>query len=303
MTSENALPEQNPTPEPPPPSQQAEVEELRQQVADVEDRTLKTYVFDKDECKKTAKHQTAMRLDEKGFREYIGADVDIDVNDPSQFSKAHYNPTNYYMGTVQSAIAACRGKDQSFSLHSNWKPIILLPHSQEIGLNGSDAELKMFAGIKLKHRNTKATTLRLIPIDAGIVNIGSALNKFQSMESVLWKLACWTSMGRYPHDIDYRKPVYLKNWPNFTRLLVTPHALRIAALLVQNPRTMGNIAETLDIKPQYVFTFISAAHAIGLSGQGRRVSDSLVEALTKKRSINDMLPLNSIVKKMRDIAN
>lgn len=259
---------------------------------------LKTFVSDYDERKKTAKHQTAMRLDEKGFYGYIGAFEDLDVNDPKQFPKAFYDPNDYYQGTVQSAFALCQAKSKMYLLESDWRPITLLPRTRELWLDARDNELKDFAGIKLKHKKM-ASKLELKPVDPNKTNLGGALYNFQSMDGFLWKLACWTSMGRYPKDIDYTKPVYLQNWPNFTRLLITPHALRIAALLIQGPRTMPSIAQTLNIKPQYVFVFISAAHAVGLAGQSRRASDALVEELTKQRSFSDVFLLGRIMSKLR----
>jgi hypothetical protein len=81
------------------------------------------------------------------------------------------------------------------------------------------------------------------------------------MNSFIWKLACWTSKGRYPQALNLTEPVYLKQWPNFTRLLITPHAMRIAALLTTGPRSVLEIIHGLKIKPQYVFIFISAAYA------------------------------------------
>jgi hypothetical protein len=280
---------------------QIEIVELKQE--SVEDNALKTIVFDTDESKKNAMHQTAMHLNDKGFHDYLGSIEDVDVNDPNQFSKAHYNPSDYYQGVVQSAIAACRGKNQVFLLPSNWRALFLFPSSQEVWLDGSYAELNVYAGIKLKHRNTKVKKLLIIPVDPDVPNISGALNQCQSMEAFLWQLACWTSMGRYPNELDYRKPVYLKHWPNFTRLLVTPHALRIAALLVHTPKTMAVIAKELNIKPQYVFVFVSATYALGLLGQCRRLTDNLVETLTKKRNIEDVLLLNKIKKKLHTYKN
>ena len=183
--------------------------------------------------------------------------LDVDVNNPKEFKKAHYDATNYYQGIVQSAIASCRGKNQIFSLASNWKKIVLFPGNQEIWVDGNDTELKLLAGVKLVHRKAKSEEgLRLDVVDPRSINFANVLSQFQNLEAFIWKLACWTSMGRYPKAIDHTKPVYLKNWPNFTRLLVTPHALRIAALLVEQPRTMPEIAQKLNIKPQYVFIFI-----------------------------------------------
>jgi hypothetical protein len=244
---------------------------------------LKTFVSDDDEKKKTSKHQTAMRLDEKGFFSYIGSLEDVDVNDPKQFPKAFYDPDDYYQGTIQSAFALCQAKSKIYLLESDWQPVTLLPRTRELWLDAGDQELKHFAGMKLKHKKM-ASKLELKLVDPNKANLGGALYNFQSMDAFLWKLACWTSMGRYPKGFDYTKPVYIKNWPNFTRLLITPHALRITALLIQGPRTMVNIAQTLRIKPQYVFVFISAAYAVGLAGQSKRAADMLIEELTKQRS-------------------
>jgi hypothetical protein len=118
------------------------------------------------------------------------------------------------------------------------------------------------------------------------------------MDAFLWKLACWASKGRYPKSIDINQPVYLKSWPNFTRLLVTPHALRISALLIQSPRTLTNVAQVLNIKPQYVFVFISAACALGLAGQVRREVDMLVQAPEIKPNKNKGL-LSRILSTLR----
>jgi hypothetical protein len=250
---------------------------------------LKTFVSsDYDEIKKTSKHQSAMQLDEKGFFSYIGSLEDVDVNDPRQFAQAFYDPDDYYQGTVQAAFALCQAKSKIYLLESDWQPITLLPRTRELWLDAGDQELKHFAGMKLKHKKM-ASKLELKLVDPNKANLGGALYNFQSMDAFLWKLACWTSMGRYPKGFDYTKPVYLKNWPNFTRLLITPHALRITALLTQGPRTMINIAQTLQIKPQYVFVFISAAYAVGLAGQSRRAADMLIEELTKQRSFSEEL--------------
>jgi len=83
-------------------------------------------------------------------------------------------------------------------------------------------------------------------------------------------LAIWTSKGRYPEQIDPEKPIVLKHWPNFTRLVITPHALRITALLMQQPQSMLDVARTLNIGAQYVFVFISGCQALNLVAQIER---------------------------------
>ncbi|MEC4750552.1 hypothetical protein [Methylomicrobium sp. Wu6] len=262
----------------------------------VEPQPLKTYVLDQSERKKTSKHQTAMRFDEKGFQAYIGSLPDIDVNDPAQFAQASYDPKDYFQGYIQSAFMVCRAKGQILQLQSGWKPIMIFPHTHEVWLDADDPQLRAFAGIKLNPNS--ASKMSISPANAQTMGLGGSLDKFQSMDAFLWKLACWTSKGRYPHMIDYTQPVYLKNWPNFTRLLITPHALRIAALMMQGPRTLTNIAQVLNIKPQYVFVFASAAHSLGLMGQVKREADNLVQPPEVKPSKGQGL-LSRIMNKLR----
>ncbi|MGJ0514136.1 MAG: hypothetical protein ACR65O_00120 [Methylomicrobium sp.] len=270
--------------------------EAEEEEPESETQLLKTYVIDQDEGKKTSKHQTAMRFDEKGFQAYIGSLSDIDVNDPAQFANASYDPKDYFQGYIQSAFMVCRAKGQIMQLQSGWKPIMIFPHTHEIWLDADDPQLRAFAGIKLNP--SSASKMAISPVNAQTMGLGGSLDKFQSMDAFLWKLACWTSKGRYPHLIDYSQPVYLKSWPNFTRLLITPHALRIAALLIQGPRTLTNVARVLDIKPQYVFVFASAAYALGLMGQAKREADNLVQQPEVKSGKGQGL-LSRIMNKLR----
>jgi hypothetical protein len=270
----------------PEPAPEVIVEEPEQQADEPEQPALKTYVINL-EGNKTSKHQLSMCLDENNsnkyngldeidFYEYLGTIDKIDPNDPKQFKDASYNPKDYFQGYFQFALESCRAKNQPIMLQSDWCPIALLPFTEEVWLDAGDSELKSFAEIRLKHKSI-ATEIYASPIDPKTMTMDGAVDKFQNMDAFSWKLASWTSKGRYPQDIDYRLPIYLSHWPNFTRLLITPHALRIAALLNQGPRTMGNIAELLNIEPQHVFVFISAAYAIGIAGQARRMADNLVQ--------------------------
>ncbi len=239
-----------------------------------EQTNLKSFVRNTNEQQKTAKHQAAMQLNEKGFNAFIGNVAGIDVNDPKQYAVANYNPKEYFQGHVESAFKISREQGEIMQLNSGWSPVIIFPQNNEIWLDADDKQLRAFSGLVIA--NTLDGKISTTPLTFESSSVSRALDKFHSMDAFLWKVACWASKGRYPITIDFTHPVYLKHWPNFTRLLITPHSLRIAALLIRGPRTLANIAEVLNIKPQYVFVFISAAYALGLAGQARRESDALV---------------------------
>jgi hypothetical protein len=227
---------------------------------------LKHYTADVSDRNKTSKHKTAMQMDEKGFAAYMGLMASLDITHPAQLKQASYNPRDYFQGYVQSALKVASARAQILQLNSGWKPLLIFPHNHEIWLNADDKQLRAFAGIIINKSGYSHKNMSVTPLDPNSV-ANCDLDKFQSMDALVWKLACWTSKGRYPQQINIDFPVSLKHWPNFTRLLITPHAMRIAALLADKPRTPTNIAVTLRIKPEYVFIFISAAFAIGLLNQ------------------------------------
>lgn len=101
--------------------------------------------------------------------------------------------------------------------------------------------------------------------------------KPESVTATLWRMALWTYRGRLPQQTDVQSRMYLAQWPNFTRLLPLPNALRIAALWTEQPMPMTFTAEALRIPQRNVFAFYSAAYTIGLSGQARRSSDRLFQ--------------------------
>ncbi len=138
------------------------------------------------------------------------------------------------------------------------KPITLLPQSSEVITCMTDDELKTLCSVKLD----KAVNIRpFTPLKSGDTDLNA--NK-QSMESFIWKIAIWTSNGRVPIGTQVKAPTSLKQWPNFTRLMMTPDALRISSLWNDMPHPPLLVAKVLKVPVQHVFSFYTAAHAIGL---------------------------------------
>jgi hypothetical protein len=255
---------------------------------------LKTIAVDNDERAKSSKHQAAMHMDEQGFSAFIGMVPNIDYSNPDQLLTISYNAKLHFQGIVQSAYKFAFEKVRAINLVSGWKPLLIFPENREIWLDAEDRMLRAFTNIKI---DAQAVNISAIDERTHAIVKGQP-DKFQDMNAFLWKLAIWTSKGRYPQELDINKPVYLKRWPEFTRWLITPHALRITALLLQSPRTMMNTAQVLNINPRYVFVFISAAHAVGLVGQAQRESDAVIEQPTHKPNERKSL-MSRIISKLR----
>lgn len=265
--------------------------------ADTQDKQaapIKTIVVDNDERAKSSKHQAAMHMDEQGFSAVIGMVPNIDYSDPDQLLTISYNAKLHFQGIVQSAYKFAFEKVQAINLGSSWKSLLILPENREIWLDADDKMLRSFANIKI---NAKDVNISAID-ERTQAAINGRPDKFQDMNAFLWKLAIWTSKGRYPQELDITKPVYLKRWPEFTRWLITPHALRITALLLESPRTMMSTAQVLNVNPRYVFVFISAAHAVGLVGQEQCEPDVRIEQPMPKPNERKSL-MSRIISRLR----
>lgn len=235
---------------------------------------LQNKLIDLEEQRKKTKYGSARSITESDFNDFIDFSPDADFNDINARYHAIYDIKNHYQGYVQYTYQSAMAKMQILQLNSSlWKSLVILPHSREIWIDADDSLLKQMAG----------TWLDMDSMNVSSVDAETALNladveKIQDFSSFLWKLALWTSKGRYPKTIAVDSPVYLKQWPDFTRYIVTPHALRISGLLIgRGPETMITIAELLAIELRYVYIFISASHALGLAAQAKRQVDSLIQ--------------------------
>ncbi len=93
-----------------------------------------------------------------------------------------------------------------------------------------------------------------------------------SLEALHWKLAIWTARGRVPEGTDLDQAVRLIHWPNFTRLMVLPAFMRIAAFWSKAPQSLFATASSLSLGQRYVFSFYSACCALNLACVERRHS-------------------------------
>ncbi len=243
-----------------------------------------------------SKQKTDKQFNEKLFSNFIGMMPEIDIDDPDQISRAAFSPKDYFFCYVYNAIKTAHQKGLILEINAGWKPLIVFPHSQEIWLDATDHQLRAFANLKINsspENRISFTTVNIKDLPGNKQD-----EKFQSEQSLLWKLALWTSKGHYPSNIDPEKPIILKHWPNLTRLVVTPHALRICALLIKQPQSMLDVAKTLNIGPQYVFAFITACSALNLIAQVDKPPARKQSATKKNNSL-----LSKILSKLRTQTN
>ncbi|MCU7845206.1 MAG: hypothetical protein KZQ93_15360 [Candidatus Thiodiazotropha sp. (ex Monitilora ramsayi)] len=202
-------------------------------------------------------------------KHFVGTAQDIDSNNPAQWEKIFYNPDHYLLGHLQQALNLAVKHNRNVAVEGPWPKIHLMAETHTVRVYSEERHLRPFCTIP---DSTLEASLRLFD------EVKSQASTFQEypVYAFFWKLALWASRGRLPEGTNLTQPIYLRRWPNFTRLVVTPHAIAIAATWTEQPRSLVDTAAALGIPQRYVFAFYSATKAVQLAGETRRAVDTLL---------------------------
>lgn len=202
--------------------------------------------------------------EDAAMRALCGEAPDIDLEDQAQVEAARFSADHHLPSWVHAALEESRRAATVMDLVLGGRVLMSVDAATRRARThvGDDHVQPLCA--------RPWPALRLLPC---VARQGDVV---QPLEGLLWKLAVWTYRGRLPSDAPVRDRVYLRHWPNLTRLLAVPDAPRIAALLAQQPMQLGRVAEALRIPQRHVFAFYAAAAAIGLAGVARRQADHLL---------------------------
>jgi len=191
-----------------------------------------------------------------------------------------YNPQDFLQGELQTLVETSREKEISVKLNVTSSDaeheIFLMTDLNRVVHRLSTTQLAQLCGtpaflLELTARRLGHKASLALEIEAHQKKLGEPLQSF------LWRVARYTSYGRLPLGTDITSSAYLAHWPNFTRLPANDNAMRIAALLVEKPRPLPLVAKVLNIPLREVFSFYSAAHALGMAGISQRDIDRTLQ--------------------------
>jgi len=214
---------------------------------------------------------------------YVGEQADADINDPEQRSKIYYSPGLLLQEIIEIACEKSRQSERIVQLNIHNHDFYFDYSAQKVYTNASTAVIRPLCVIhyegnmsyKVKHLRFRNELYTTLVQNRKKFKKKSLERQIWSMDSFKWIITLWCSRGRVPEGIDVTQPVYLRQWPNLTRLRSIPYAVQIASLLYEQPRSLIDTAKQLGIEQRYVFAFFSACKSIGLSDVSRRDVDKL----------------------------
>ncbi|MFM2065108.1 MAG: hypothetical protein RLZZ584_17 [Pseudomonadota bacterium] len=88
--------------------------------------------------------------------------------------------------------------------------------------------------------------------------------KLLRLDQLLWRGGMLTGAGRLPAGVDVTRTIYLKHWPNFTRIERTPHSVRMAALWATRGASIIETAKLVGVPQRQVIAFYNGMAALDL---------------------------------------
>ncbi|MFO1436406.1 MAG: hypothetical protein U1F34_08715 [Gammaproteobacteria bacterium] len=233
---------------------------------------------------------------EKDSRDLVGMDDDVDVNNIEQMRRRFFDPEGTIVDWARRATMRSESMGRPVIVNIQQRDLVL------VDFTGKTAQTLISEEI-LKANCTRrftANQVSLRELDPAQAQSNVISGTFISLEALQWKLALWTYQGRLPAGTPVGERVYLRRWPNFTRLLMIPDAMRIAALLVDQPLALPRVAEALAIPQRHVFAFYGAALTAGLASQAKREADKLVASPVVRKHVEHGF-INRVVDRLKQL--
>lgn len=188
-------------------------------------------------------------------------DIDDSVYlDPSRRAEVQYNPAEYLQGLLQKAHDDGSRLGVPILIDDLGQRILVLPATRQVH---SEVHPRILRSLCMLPTMSGRGNLRVLNRDekAEFEPNDPHLHDYSQF---LWTATVLAARGRIPAEIDPEAPFRFRRWPNFTRLIVPPYAMQVAALWSRSPVSLMQTARMLKIPHRYVFTTFSGCHALGL---------------------------------------
>ncbi len=202
---------------------------------------------------------------------YVGSNQDTSMDD----DQCHFlHPERYLYHYLINAIAEARKQKCSIVINTTEGDIFFNQKSQTFSHIIEEKHMMAMHSTPI-FSNTKLTQTHQKPQFSGLQT-----EVFHKVTWV-WESALLASKGRLPANTSMHTHVRMTRWPNFTRLQVFNHAIRIAAVWSRNKLSLFQTAKELNIPQRYVFSLYTAMNALGYVSVGKNESKEQLKSSHK----------------------
>ena len=131
------------------------------------------------------------------------------------------------------------------------KPVLaIFPSMQRVWIAVPPEQLR-----NLCRKERPNIKLKNIPDENNIQDRANA-----TVTSTMWQVALWTANGRLVHPINPNTVFKLKSWPNLTRLMPLPEAMRLSAFLTKTSVSLNMLYKLMPLDMADILNYIAATY-------------------------------------------
>jgi hypothetical protein len=177
-----------------------------------------------------------------------------------------YTPENYLITSLQDALRLALQSRQMVQIDYQSATFYFMPEVTQayssIAIDSDEFEALCKSPVKKTDVVIHIMSTKEVELARGTLSVKTK-NIFD-LEGFMWTAMLLTASGKLHRNVDIRRRIMLKQWPNLPRIETFPHVVRISALWASDAFNMLEIAHNLQIPQRYVFSFYNAACILGL---------------------------------------
>ncbi len=170
-----------------------------------------------------------------------------------------YNPEYYLQGYLKKALNLSYTSKKNVLLEAQVQSLIILYDDRKVLIEHNERALYAVGRVPINNDNIKISILS----NSRHQMITEASGVLLDWDIVLWELAMRAAHGRIPIGTDITGQFYLKHMPDAERFGLGDSLRTIAELWHQQPCSLVQTLQLLDVSQQDIFSFYSAAKALG----------------------------------------
>jgi hypothetical protein len=190
------------------------------------------------------------------------------IKNPNAWKKevVFYTPENYLITSLQDALRLTTQSQQMVKIKYQSAKFYFIPDvTQAYSSIAIDSEeFESLCKSPVKKTDVVIHIMNVKEVELARSTLAAEPKSIFDLENFMWTAMLLTSSGKLHRNVDIRRRVMLKQWPNLSRIETFPHVFRIAALWKSDGFNMLEIAHNLQIPQRYVFSFYNACCILGL---------------------------------------
>ncbi|WP_415884527.1 hypothetical protein ACMXYX_08005 [Neptuniibacter sp. QD72_48] len=201
--------------------------------------------------------KASQELTKEQILQCCGNAADADLTRPDERRSIFFNPEGSLLVKMTEAVDLALKLDQPVEITGLPGQMLVFPDQRLFYMTFSDEFLNQLALTRFGYGELEIEPKGDFQLEDKTKHLA------ERIESLIWKVALWTSRGRLLNGMDPEKLMQLTVQPDFESFQAIPDCYEISEVWSGQPMTALDIVRILDVPQRVVFAFMCGAYSLG----------------------------------------